>query len=392
MHPSTKLPLLRTNIAAWRHSPAFSCFRVSARDLSLTRLAAAVFPSPASGGNHHGRRYITPFNHRTHVDGEWLPGNPPLIGPTSHAMWLGSTVFDGARWFDGIAPDLDLHCQRINRSALAMGLKPVKSAEEIVALAREGVAKFDGATPIYIKPMYWGEHGSPGSVVSVDGDSTRFALCLFEAPMGGHGGTSLTVSPYRRPSPETAMTEAKTGSLYPNSGRMIAEARSRGFDNALVRDLNGNVVETASSNVFMVRDGVVMTPAANRTFLAGITRSRVISLLRKAGFDVHEATLSVEDFMQADEIFTTGNYSKVVGVIRLDGRDLRKARSPARRWNSTWTGPSAEARVKSEPRSREAGAIDPVNRLQGRTPEAQAQGWRGASASAGCSRLQRRAS
>ncbi|MGZ2502529.1 hypothetical protein ACVINI_003011 [Rhizobium beringeri] len=185
----------------------------------------------------------------THVDGEWLPGNPPLIGPTSHAMWLGSTVFDGARWFDGIAPDLDLHCQRINRSALAMGLKPVKSAEEIVALAWEGVAKFDGATAIYIKPMYWGEHGAPGSVVSVDAESTRFALCLFEAPMGGHGGTSLTVSPYRRPSPETAMTEAKTGSLYPNSGRMIAEARSRGFDNALVRDLNGNVVETASSNV-----------------------------------------------------------------------------------------------------------------------------------------------
>lgn len=56
----------------------------------------------------------------TFVDGEWLAGNPPLIGPTSHAMWLGSTVFDGARWFDGIAPDLDLHCQRVNRSAEAL--------------------------------------------------------------------------------------------------------------------------------------------------------------------------------------------------------------------------------------------------------------------------------
>ncbi|ARQ57441.1 UNVERIFIED_ORG: branched-chain amino acid aminotransferase [Rhizobium etli] len=260
----------------------------------------------------------------THVDGEWLPGNPPLIGPTSHAMWLGSTVFDGARWFDGIAPDLDLHCQRINRSALAIGLQPVKSAEEIAALAWEGVGKFDGATAIYIKPMYWGEHGSPGSIVSVDAASTRFALCLFEAPMGGHAGTSLTVSPYRRPSPETAMTEAKTGSLYPNSGRMIAEARSRGFDNALVRDLNGNVVETASSNVFMVKDGMVMTPAANRTFLAGITRARVMDLLRKAGFDVVETTLSVEDFLAADEIFTTGNYSKVVGVTRLDDRNLQE--------------------------------------------------------------------
>jgi branched-chain amino acid aminotransferase len=260
----------------------------------------------------------------THVDGEWVSGNPPLIGPTSHAMWLGSTVFDGSRWFDGIAPDLDLHCRRVNRSATAMGLKPIKTAEEIEALAWEGVRKFDGKTPIYIKPMYWGEHGSPGSVVAVDAESTRFALCLFEAPMGGHNGSSLTVSPFRRPTPETAMTDAKAGALYPNSGRAITEARSRGFDNALMRDMNGNVVETASSNVFMVKDGVVFTPVANRTFLAGITRSRVMGLLRQSGFDVREVTLSVEDFMAADEIFTSGNFSKVVGVIRLDGREFQQ--------------------------------------------------------------------
>ncbi|RDJ14331.1 branched-chain amino acid aminotransferase [Rhizobium grahamii] len=259
----------------------------------------------------------------TYVDGEWLPGNPPLIGPTSHAMWLASTVFDGARWFDGIAPDLDLHCQRVNRSAINMGLKPVKTAEEIEALTWEGIKKFDGKTPIYIKPMYWGEHGSAGSVVTVDGESTRFALCLFEAPLGNHAPNSLTVSPYRRPSPETAMTDAKTGSLYPNSGRAIAEAKSRGFDNALMRDMSGNVAETASSNIFMVKDGIVSTPIANRTFLAGITRARVIGLLRKAGFEVREMTLSVEDFMSADEIFTTGNYSKVVGISRLDGRDFQ---------------------------------------------------------------------
>jgi branched-chain amino acid aminotransferase len=136
--------------------------------------------------------------------------------------------------------------------------------------------------------------------------------------------STLTVSPYRRPSPETAMTDAKAGSLYPNSGRMIIEARSRGFDNALVRDMNGNVAETASSNVFMVKDGTVFTPIANRTFLAGITRFRVMTLLRQAGFDVREQTLSVEDFMGADEIFTSGNYSKVVGVSRLDDRELQE--------------------------------------------------------------------
>ncbi|MCL6706385.1 branched-chain amino acid aminotransferase [Pseudomonas sp. R2.Fl] len=260
----------------------------------------------------------------TFVDGDWIAGNPPLIGPTSHAMWLGSTVFDGARWFDGIAPDIDLHCQRINRSAVNMGLKPVKTAEEIEGLAWDGVKKFDGRTAIYIKPMYWAEHGSPFSVVAADPESTRFALCLFEAPMHTAKPSSLTVSPFRRPSPEVAMTAAKTGSLYPNSGRMIIEARDRGFDNALARDMNGNVAETASSNIFMVKDGVVMTPMANGTFLSGITRARIIGLLRQAGFEVRETTLTVEDFMDADEIFTSGNYSKVVPVTKLDSRELQE--------------------------------------------------------------------
>lgn len=260
----------------------------------------------------------------TYVEGEWLEGNPPLLGPTSHAMWLGSTVFDGARWFDGISPDLDLHCQRVNRSAVAMGMKPTMRAEEIEQLALEGVRKFDGKTAIYIKPMYWAEHGTPYSVVAPDPESTRFALCLFEAPMHTARPSSLTVSPYRRPNPEVAMTGAKTGSLYPNSGRMIIEARSRGFDNALARDMNGNVAETASSNVFLVKDGVVMTPVANGTFLSGITRSRIIGLLREAGHEVREVTLTVEDFRSADEIFTSGNYSKIVPVTKLDDLDFQE--------------------------------------------------------------------
>ncbi|MGF9566434.1 branched-chain amino acid aminotransferase [Neorhizobium sp. JUb45] len=259
----------------------------------------------------------------TFVDGEWLSGNPKLIGPTSHAMWLGSTVFDGARWFDGISPDLDLHCQRINRSAVNMGMKPTKTAEEIEALALEGVKKFDGKTAIYIKPMYWSEHGTSYSVVAPDPESTRFAICLFEAPMNTAMPSSLTVSPYRRPNPEVAMTAAKAGSLYPNSGRMIIEARNRGFDNALARDMNGNVAETASSNIFIVKDGVVFTPIANGTFLAGITRSRVIGLLRQDGYDVREATVTVEDVANADEIFTSGNYSKIVPVNKFEDRELQ---------------------------------------------------------------------
>lgn len=272
----------------------------------------------------------------TFVDGEWLEGNPKLIGPTSHAMWLGSSVFDGARWFEGVSPDLDLHCQRVNRSAEALGLKATMAADEIEALAHEGVAKFDGKTAIYIKPMYWAEHGYNG-LVPADPESTRFALCLFEAPLGNsHAGSSLTLSPFRRPTLESMPTDAKAGCLYPNNARIIMEARKRGFDNALVRDMLGNIAETGSSNVFLVRDGVVMTPAANSTFLAGITRSRVITLLKEAGFDVEERTLNMADFESADEIFTSGNYSKVTAVTRLEERSLQPGPIAAKARDLYW--------------------------------------------------------
>jgi len=258
----------------------------------------------------------------TYVDGDWYEGNVPIVGPRSHVMWLGSSVFDGARWFEGISPDLDLHAARVNASALALGLQPTKTPEEIVALTWDGLKKFDGRTAVYIRPMYWAEGGGYMGVPA-DPASTRFLLCLYESPMLPPSGFSLGVSPFRRPTMETMPTNAKAGCLYPNNGRAILDAQARGYENALVLDMLGNVAETASSNIFMVRDGVVFTPAANGTFLSGITRARTISLLREAGVTVVETALRVDDFRSADEIFSTGNYSKVVPVSRFEERDMQ---------------------------------------------------------------------
>jgi branched-chain amino acid aminotransferase len=258
----------------------------------------------------------------TYVDGDWHEGNVAILGPRSHAMWLASSVFDGARWFEGVAPDLDLHAKRVNSSAISMSLAPTMSPDEIVSLTWEGLKKFDGKTAVYIRPMYWAEHGGYMGVAP-DAQSTRFCLCLYESPMIAPQGFSLTVSPFRRPTLETMPTNAKAGCLYPNNGRAILEASMRGFDNTLVLDMLGNVAETASSNIFMVRDGHVFTPAANGTFLSGITRARTIALLAAYGFQTTEKTLSVRDFREADEIFSTGNHSKVVPVTRFDDRILQ---------------------------------------------------------------------
>lgn len=259
----------------------------------------------------------------TWLDGDWHEGNVLVAGPRTHAFWMSSSVFDGARAFEGVTPDLDRHCERLNRSARALSLAPTHSVEQIMSLVKDGLPRFQSKEAIYIRPMYWAENGGVGSAVPPDPDSTRFLLCLYVAPMNPPKGFSITVSPFRRPSPETMPTDAKSGCLYPNNARMVMEAKSRGFDNALVLDLLGNVAEAGTSNLFMVKDGIVKTPALNGTFLAGITRQRTIELLRGAGVPVEEVTLKVADFLNADEIFSTGNNSKIVPINRIESRELQ---------------------------------------------------------------------
>jgi branched-chain amino acid aminotransferase len=258
----------------------------------------------------------------TFFDGQWREGNVPLWGARTHAIWLGSSVFDGARVFEGVSPDLDLHCARVNASAKTMYLKPSVPVDEWLSLARDGMAKFPKDTTLYVRPMYWAERASP-MALPPDPESTRFALSLWDAPMRKPDGFSVTLSPFRRPTQDTAPVDAKAGCLYPNNARAMFEAKSRGFDNCLVRDATGNIAELANSNVFMAKDGAVFTPIANGTFLAGITRRRVIGLMRDAGIAVNETVLRYEDFESADEMFSTGNASKVLPITRIGERSLQ---------------------------------------------------------------------
>jgi branched-chain amino acid aminotransferase len=258
----------------------------------------------------------------TFFEGDWHTGNVALMGPRTQASWLGSTVFDGARAYDGVAPDLDLHMARINESARRMRLKPLVSEGEWMGLARDGIRKFAPGAALYIRPMYWAESGLGGGV-KYDPDSTRWCLSLYVAPMPGARDIAITLSPFRRPTIECAPVDAKAACLYPNNGRALFEAADRGFDNCLLLDMLGNVAELANSNVFMVKDGVVLTPAPNGTFLDGITRQRTIQLLRDAGETVRETPLRYADFLDADEIFSSGNFAKLSAITRIDQRQLQ---------------------------------------------------------------------
>ena len=260
----------------------------------------------------------TGTNILTYFEGTWHKGDVPIMRAADHGSWLGTTVFDGARYFDGVAPDLAAHCARVNRSAEALMITPTVTAEDMVALCWEGLAQYSNDVAVYIRPMYWALDGGDLGVVPKEG-ATGFCICLEQIPMAPESAAAtLTTTKFRRPVLEDNVVNAKAGCLYPNNARMLAEARDKGFGNALVADIMGNVAETATANIFMVKDGEVFTPIPNGTFLAGITRARHMINMRADGIKAHEKVLSFQDFHDADEVFMSGNMMKVTAIKAFD--------------------------------------------------------------------------
>lgn len=259
-------------------------------------------------------------NIRTYFEGRWHEGDLPVMRAADHGMWQGSSVFDGARMFQGVVPDLEAHCDRVNRSADALMIDATLDAAEMAAIAREGLRGFGPGAAVYVRPMYWAIAGSDLGIAPARGQ-TGFALCLEEVALPDfERPTTLCRTRFRRPVLEDAVCNAKAGCLYPNNARMLTEARAKGFGNALVADAMGNVAESATANVFIVRDGVVLTPIPNGTFLAGITRARHIANLRADGVEVIETVLSFDDVAAADEVFLSGNFAKVTAVAAFEDR------------------------------------------------------------------------
>lgn len=285
----------------------------------------------------------TGTNISTWFDGQWHRGDVPVMKAADHGSWLGSSVFDGARYFDGRAPDLRAHCERVNRSAEALMITPSHSVDDMLAIIREGLQFYNADQAVYIRPMYWAIEGDVTAIVPKPG-ATGFCISLEEIPMAPPEATvTLGRTRFRRPVLEDNVVNAKAGCLYPNNARMIAEVRSRGFGNALVADAMGNVAESATANVFMVRDGEIFTPIANGTFLAGITRARHMANLRADGTPVQEKVLTFADFESADEVFLTGNMSKVTPVTAFEDRQYQHGPVARRLREMYWDWAASEA-------------------------------------------------
>ena len=164
----------------------------------------------------------TGLNVRTFFEGAWHSQDKYVMRAADHGSWLGSSVFDGARYVDGVAPDLKAHCDRVNHSAEAMMITPTVSSEEMVDIIMDGIKKYNSNQAIYIRPMYWAIEGGDLAIVPKQG-VTGFAICLEDIPMADPNlAATLTTTSFRRPVLEDNVVNAKAGCLYPNNARMLS--------------------------------------------------------------------------------------------------------------------------------------------------------------------------
>ena len=253
-------------------------------------------------------------------------------------------------------------------------LKPVVDTETWLGLAREGIARFDANAELYIRPMYWAAERQRRrrAVRSRNHQLVPVHLCRADAGADRQRDHAVAVPPADH---GMRAGRCQGGCLYPNNSRALIEAQSRGFNNCLMLDMLGNVAEFGNSNVFMAKDGVVYTPAPNGTFLNGITRQRVIDLLRGDGVTVVEATLRYADFLDADEIFSSGNFAKVAPVDPDRRRALqpgpfyRRARKLVLGLRPRLRRSCRRKRLRSPAAARARGCRDSVGRRQDARPD-----------------------
>ncbi|HZF42693.1 MAG TPA: branched-chain amino acid aminotransferase [Sphingomonadaceae bacterium] len=249
------------------------------------------------------------------LDGALVPWREAKVHVLTHALHYASSVFEGARAYNGTIFALDQHSQRLRDSASMLGFELPWSVAEINAACTETMAA-NGMTDAYVRPVAW--RGSEQMGVGAQRTKPHLAVAVWHwgAYYGDEQlrrGIRLDIASWRRPAPHTAPVHAKAAGLYMIATLSKHQASDRGFDDALMFDWRGQVAEATGANAFFVRDGVLHTPTPD-AFLNGITRRTVIELARRRGIDVVERTIWPEELEGFEQFFVTGSAAEVTPV------------------------------------------------------------------------------
>ena len=265
---------------------------------------------------------IIPFDDRDGTiwfDGQMVPWREAKIHVINHGLHYASCIFEGERAYEGKIFKSQEHTARLFKSAAIMGMEmPV--SPEILTQAKEAVLKANNLTNAYLRPVAW--RGSEQMGIAARATKTHVAIAAWEwpsyfSPELREKGISLKTSSWQKPSPNTALTEAKAAGLYMINTLSKHQAEEAGYHDALMLDYRGYAVEATGANLFRIKNGVIRTPHAD-CFLNGITRQTVIQLASELGYKLEEDFISVEDLKAADEVFITGTAAEVTAIGKID--------------------------------------------------------------------------
>ncbi|MGB6385220.1 MAG: branched-chain amino acid transaminase [Terriglobales bacterium] len=260
----------------------------------------------------------------TWMNGDFVSWAESTVPLSTHALHYGTGVFEGIRSYavDGEPAifRLDAHLDRFYQSAAVYGMRIPFSSEQLTR-AICGLIQRNGLVESYIRPIAYMGAETLGIRAQCSTDTAILAWphMAHISEQSRRRGARLTVSPYRKFDARMMPTTAKACGQYLNSRLATTEASRRGFDEALLLDINGNVAEAAVANICLVNGHTLRTNDEKSSILMGITRDSILQLAMAEGLDVEVGTITVDDLQKADEVFLCGTACEIVPVAELDG-------------------------------------------------------------------------
>jgi len=255
-----------------------------------------------------------------YIDGNLVPESEAKISVLDHGLLYGDGIFEGIRAYKGVVFRLREHIERLYDSAKFLKLEIPLSKEELIEAILETIRK-NGLTDCYIRVVVTRGVGDLGLDPRKCGKPSIIIIAKPMGPLLGKKTVSLIISSVRRDGVDATNHQAKSLN-YLNSILAKLEAISAGADDAIMLDNRGFVSEATGENVFIVKNGKIMTPPPTSGVLLGITRNCIIELARKLGYEVMERELTPFELITADEVFLTGTAAEIVPVESVNGRKI----------------------------------------------------------------------
>ncbi|MGI0057378.1 MAG: branched-chain amino acid transaminase [Nitrosarchaeum sp.] len=267
-----------------------------------------------------------PLSKYVWFDGKFVTSDKAYVPITTHAINYGTSVFEGIRayWNEKnlFVFRLDDHIKRFRRSGQFYNIS-LNFSDKIINNAIIGICKKNKIKKsCYIRPFYFvGDYGINLHVT----EKAPTNVAIFTFPFGdlfNKNGITAGVVSWRKFSDMSTPPQAKMGGNYLNSIIATQEAKRNGFDEAILLDHTGNVSEAPGENIFIVREGQLITPPLSSSALNGITRDAIIKISRDLDIDVTETEIARSELTISDEIFLTGTAAEITPIISMDGKKI----------------------------------------------------------------------